>query len=142
MIGMNLAQTKSGFFDRPKVQRAMDRATARVHSKFGAFVRTRARSSIRKRKRVSEPGMPPSGHTGLLKKFIFFAWDQQRKSVVIGPAKLNKPANLKALEEGGKTVRETAKGPRPITIQARPFMRPAFEAEKPMLSRLWANSVR
>ena len=77
-------EVKQLFFDSPKVVRAVDRTTRRVLSKFGAFVRRTARSSIRKRKRTSEPGSPPSSHTGLLKRFIFFGYDAQKRSVVIG----------------------------------------------------------
>jgi len=70
-------EIKQLFFDSPKVVRAVDRTTRRVLSKFGAFVRRTARSSIRKRKRISEPGSPPSSHSGLLKKFIFFGYDRR-----------------------------------------------------------------
>ena len=61
------------FFDRQRVMSG-DRATRKVFSKFGAFVRQTARSSIRKRKSISEPGQPPSSHTGLLKRNIFFVF--------------------------------------------------------------------
>jgi hypothetical protein len=87
MIGLRL--DKSWFFDRPKVQRAVGDATRRVLSKFGAFVRTAARHSIRKRKAVSQPGNPPSSHTGLLRNRIYFAYDPARQSVVIGPTPIN-----------------------------------------------------
>ena len=52
-------------------------------------VRTTARHSIHKRKRTIAPGEPPSSHTGLLRRFIFFGYDRERRSVVIGPARLN-----------------------------------------------------
>ena len=39
------------FFDSKKVRRSVDRATRRVLSRFGSFVRRTARSSIRKRKK-------------------------------------------------------------------------------------------
>ena len=87
MIGLKL--DKSWFFDRLKVQRAVGDATRRVLSKFGAFVRTAARHSIRKRKAVSQPGNPPSSHTGLLRNRIYFAYDPARQSVVIGPTPIN-----------------------------------------------------
>jgi len=61
------------FFDSKKVVSATDRATRRVLSRFGAFVRRTAKQSIRKRKKVSQAGNPPSSHTGLLKKFIYLA---------------------------------------------------------------------
>jgi len=56
------------FFDRQAVISKVDAATRRVLSRFGAFVRQRAKSSIRKRRNPAPPGSPPSSHTGLLKK--------------------------------------------------------------------------
>ncbi|HOM77081.1 MAG TPA: hypothetical protein PLE88_11240, partial [Anaerohalosphaeraceae bacterium] len=56
------------FFDSPKVIRAVDKSTRKVLSRFGAFVRRTAKQSIRKRKKSSTPGTPPSSHTGLLKR--------------------------------------------------------------------------
>lgn len=82
-----LAQVKKTFFDRKVVIDAMDRATRNVLSKFGAFVRTRAKSSIRQRKQASEPGKPPSSHVGTLKDFIYFGYEADRQAVVIGPTK-------------------------------------------------------
>ena len=117
-------------------------------SRFGAFVRTGARSSIRKRRAVSEPGQPPSSHAGLLKKFIFFAYEPARRSVVIGPARLNQKSGeaLPALEYGGRTKiasrRRRQRTVHTVSIQARPFMGPAFETEKPKLPALWARSVK
>lgn len=86
------ARLKSLFFDRPGVMRRMSDGTRAALSKFGSFVRTRARSLIQPRKRASFPGAPPSSHTGILKKFIFFVYEPQRKNVVIGPALLNQIA--------------------------------------------------
>ena len=85
MLGMTFQAAKGGFFNRDKVMRSVDAGTRKVLSKFGAFVRQRARTSIRKRKGTSPPGSPPYSHVGLLRKFILFAYDPQRKSVVIGP---------------------------------------------------------
>lgn len=160
------------FFDRKEVIDAVGRARAAALSKAGAFVRTAARSSIRKRKRASAPGQPPSSHVGLLKNFIFFSFDPIPKSVVVGPEKLNQRAfigqNLivgtvpHVLEFGGtEGIREkrlsrgkwTAMGhrrPRPgqktrvrrARYRARPFMNPALEREAPKFADLWANSVK
>jgi len=85
-IGYNM---KALFFDTAKVRRAVDAATRRVLSKFGAFVRQRARTSIRHRRAVSQPGAPPSSHTGMLRRRIYHAYDPARQSVVIGPVPLN-----------------------------------------------------
>ncbi|HVS73135.1 MAG TPA: hypothetical protein VHQ47_17905 [Phycisphaerae bacterium] len=80
---------KSLFFDRKAIIDKVDAGTRRVLSKFGAFVRTRARSSIRKRKKPSAPGSPPSSHNGMLKDNIFFGYDSSKRSVVTGPTKTN-----------------------------------------------------
>lgn len=97
------------FFDREKVFRAMDKAKLRALSKFGAFVRTRARTSMRKRKKPSAPGTPPSAHVGTLKKLLYFAYDPATKSVVVGPVPFGAAArqNVGAPEvnEYGGTVR-------------------------------------
>lgn len=83
---------KDTFFNREKVIRAVDAGRRRALSKAGAFVRTRARSLLRRRKKSSAAGQPPSVHSGndaaTLKK-ILFGWDPARDSVVIGPVKLN-----------------------------------------------------
>lgn len=140
--------TKQMFFDRKAVTSRLDRATRKVLSRFGAFVRTSARHSIRKRKRASAPGEPPSSHTGLLRRFIFFGYDRDRRSVVIGPQRLNQKVGdaPHALEYGGSsTVVEGLRGrrrKRRIKVAARPYMGPAFEREKPKLPAMWANSVK
>ena len=136
------------FFDTDRVKRAAGAAARRNLSKAGAFVRTAARSSIRKRKRISAPGQPPSSHTGLLKRFIFFGYDSARKTVVVGPMRLNQKVGAapEALEHGGRsTVVSGRRGrhrKRRIRIQARPFMGPAMRKEAPKFAGLWANSVR
>lgn len=125
-----LAQIKTLFFDKKKVLDAADRATSRVLSRFGAFVRTRARSSIRKRKRISDPGSPPSSHVGTLRDSIYFAYDPARRSVVIGPVRAGDSGGMGALalEEGGLSRNYLG---RTIHVRQRPYMQPAFQAELP-----------
>ena len=137
------------FFDTERVKKVADTATRKVLSKAGAFIRTAAKSSIRKRKAISAPGQPPSSHTGLLKRFIFFGYDKHWRSVVIGPTRLNQATGVAppALEYGGPSRvtsggRRKKKGVRKVTIRARPFMQPAFEKEQKKLPSLWANSIR
>lgn len=136
--------TKSMFFDRKAVTSRVDAAARKVLSKFGAFVRTSAKHSIRKRKAVSEPGSPPSSHVGLLRKLIFFGYDAGRKSVVIGPTPLHGRAEVPPLLEYGGKVRRRGRKGRPVmaTYRARPFMGPAFEREKPRLPAMWAGSIK
>jgi hypothetical protein len=142
MIGFDI---KRMFFDRQAVISKVDAATRRVLSKFGAFVRRSAKSSIRKRKKPAPPGQPPSSHTGLLKKFIFFGYDAARQSVVIGPTRLNQKGRGEApplLEYGGKATLVRRGKKKRVTYQARPYMGPAFEKEKPQLPAMWRGSVR
>jgi hypothetical protein len=142
-FGVRVRDAQGGFFDRAKVMSAIDPATRRVLSGFGAFVRRRARSSIRTRKRISTPGAPPSSHTGLLKQFIYFSFDAASRSVVIGPAKLNKPGDMAVLEHGGDTtLRRRGKSFR-AHYEARPFMQPAFDAEiaAGTIERMWRRQA-
>ena len=136
--------TKAMFFDQKAVTRATDRATRRVLSRFGAYVRTSARSSIRKRKSAAPPGKPPSSHVGLLKRLIYFGYDRSKQSVVIGPAPLRGTAEAPPLlEYGGRARRRGRRGrTRMVTYRPRPFMGPAFQKEQPKLPAMWADSVR
>jgi len=139
MIGMNFKQL---FADSKAVLSAADRASRKVLGKFGAYVRRTAKQSIRKRKRPALPGSPPSSHTGLLKRHIYFFADAQSRNVVIGPIRLSGRASggeaPHALEEGGMV---SIAGKRKVRIQPRPFMGPAMEKEKPQLPQLWRNSI-
>ena len=143
VIEMKLKQAKSLFFDRQAVMNSVNRAERRVLSKFGAFVRRGARSSIRKRKATSEPGKPPSSHTGLLRQTIFFVYEPNRASVVIGPLELNRGTEApRLLEHGGQVVRKERQKRVTMTYRPRPFMGPAFDREVPKLPALWRDSVR
>ena len=141
MIGFEIKQI---FFDREAVTSRVDPATRKVLSKFGAFVRRTAKGSIRNRRKAAPPGSPPSSHTGLLKKFIFFGFDPGRQSVVIGPARLNQRGRGDApplLEYGGQTTLARRGKRVRATYQVRPFLGPAFEKEQPKLAAMWRDSV-
>ena len=144
MIGFKFKTMQGRFFDSAKVISATDKATRKVLSKFGAFVRRTAKSSIRKRKKTSSPGSPPSSHTGLLKKFIFFGYNPASESVSIGPIKLNsKRGDIpRTLEIGGKTTIVSRGKKKTVKIAARPFMVPAKDKELPKLPDMWKNSIR
>lgn len=111
---MNLLSVKkSQFFDRPRVQKALDRQRLRVLRQTGGTVRRIARNSMKsggKRGQISEPGQPPRFHspTGQrLKDGVFFGLADSNKSVVIGmdPSRNRRRSNGKTvpelLEEGG-----------------------------------------
>jgi len=132
------------FFDTPRVQREVDAATRRALGKAGAFIRQRARTSIRKRKKVSQPGNPPSSHAGHLRRLIFFAYDPAGQTVVIGPVPFRKGEAPRLLEFGGTTThrsRSTGRTRRRV-YRKRSFMGPAMEAETPNLPGFFRNSVR
>jgi hypothetical protein len=133
------------FFDTAKVIRSLDAASRKALSKAGAFIRTRAKSSIRKRKSVAPAGKPPSSHTGDLKRLIFFGYDTTAKSVVIGPAKFRTGEAPNLLEFGGQIVRR-GRGGKPTTqhYKGNAFMGPALNAEVAAgtIPEQWRNSVR
>jgi hypothetical protein len=136
---------KKLFFDTKAVRSKVDAATRRVLSKFGAFVRRTARSSIRKRKRISKPGDPPSSHTGLLRRFIWFGYEPSKRSVVIGPVRLSQKGRGEAphlLEYGGATKVAYRGKRKRAKVRPRPFMGPAFEKEQPKLPAMWRDSVQ
>ena len=138
MIGMDI---KKLFFNTKAVTSAVDRATRKVLSRFGAFVRTRAKSSIRKRKKASQPGKPPHSHTGLLRRLIYFGYSPSRQSVVVGPEKLNKSGNVpRVLEHSGTTTIVDGGKKRRVRIKARPFMGPAMIKELPKSQTTRASS--
>jgi hypothetical protein len=143
-IGFRIQQAKGLFFDRQKVQSAVSRAERRVLSQFGAHVRQDAKQRIRRRKRPSRPGESPTNQTGLLKRHIYFVFDPDRRSVVIGPARLSTGTEAPAtLEYGGDAVVETPQGkPVRVAIEERPYMGPAFRQELPKVPALWRDSVR
>jgi len=145
MFGIHLKSAKGMFFDRTSIQNKVDTATRKRLSQFGAYVRQTARRSLRKRKRSSRPGQPPSSHTGLLKQFILFGYDSNRQSVVIGPVALARKSSgvPEVLEYGGKVTIQWGKTKgKTVTIEARPYMGPAFDQELDRVTSLWANSIR
>lgn len=93
------------FFDDKAILRAVDKGTRKALSKWGAYVRSDARRSLRKatkKKPASRPGEPPRIHTGELKRFLFFAYDLGTKSVVVGPQRLAKIGSAPEALEYGK----------------------------------------
>jgi hypothetical protein len=94
----------SFFFDSAKVLNTVAAGTRKVLSKLGAFIRRRAKSSIRKSKQSALAGQPPKSHAGQLRDLIFFAWDAARQSVVIGPIAFKSQAVVPELMEEGGTV--------------------------------------
>ena len=150
----------SQFFDRTAVKMRLDKATLKYLRRSGGAVRLTARRSIRQRKAISKPGMPPSSHTGLLKNSIFFGLDNiaESASAVVGPSAVWRQSNAggslrgaSLLEFGGSTIRKRVRryrnGGRRTEIKhlhyaPRPFLRPALDAIKPKLPQFFAEAYR
>jgi hypothetical protein len=109
------ASCKDYFFDRAKILNRERAANIRRLSKIGAYVRTRGKSILRRRKRVSRPSETPSIHSRdsfATIKNILFASDRTWESVVIGPrvvpgSKLkrsNRQTVPELLERGGQSL--------------------------------------
>lgn len=138
-----LAQIKRLFFDRKKVVNAADRAKRQALSKFGAFVRQRAKTSMRTKKGVSPVGSPPFAHTKRLRNAIFFAYDPSSGSVVIGPVQAGKSGDgARVLEEGGTLSVPGVRGGRALRYRPRPYMKPAFDAELPKAAAQFKGLIR
>ena len=132
------------FFDGGIIVTAAERANRQALMRAGAFIRRRARSSIRKRKKVSEPGRPPSSHTGRLKGLILFAYDRTAETVVIGPLGTGRDQAGETLEHGRTVTRRDGRRRRRMRYRARPFMGPALQKETQAGSfpKLWADAVK
>src|SRR5690606_26351069 len=89
------------------------KARAKVYGRQGSFIRRRARSSLRRRKRISAPGQPPSVHSKdpvATLKNIWFSLDPRTETVVVGPLALN----AKMLADGAATP---TRGTVPSTLE-------------------------
>jgi hypothetical protein len=86
--------SKRFFFDREVVIQAVGRATATAMSKAGAFIRRRAQTSMRYRQygKASTPLVqPPFAHQPkpFLRKYLYFAYSPFKRSLIVGPVKLD-----------------------------------------------------
>lgn len=108
MIG---ARFKTDFNAKPVLDR-VETGTRRALLREGGYTKTVARRSMRRRKKASPPGQPPSAHRGTLKEHLFAVLDTNgRVSVVVGPSlEWGNSRGLKTvpevLEEGGESVRK------------------------------------
>lgn len=121
------------FFNTKEVENATDKAERKVLSRFGYYTRKDAKKSMRRRKKgPSEKGRPPRVVTGLLKNFLFFAYDKFQQTVVIGPSR------LMGFKGAGEAPEKLEKGD-----LDRPFMGPAFTRQlSEHMPGLWANSIK
>ena len=88
----------------------------------------------RRKKGPSDPGKTPRVVTGLLKNFIFFSYDKFKQSVVTGPVRLT------GFKKAGEAPAALEYGT--ASIEARPFMNPAFERQiDEHMPGLWKDSI-
>lgn len=120
--------------NKAPVMRSLSKWQYKAFRKFGAFVRNAARWSMRpapkKDNKTSAPGEPPYTRTGGVRKNIFYAVDYNARSVVIGPVRKSGGVGApEALEYGGYSLIYNPDRKKRIrtSIEARPYMRPAFE---------------
>lgn len=123
-------KVKNLFFDRAAIKAMMDGRTAAALNKAGGWIKVTAQRSMRyvtslgsqqgqvlagNRKKLyqplpSAPGDPPHairGHS-YIRDFLFYGYDPDRRSVVIGPVRLSgMKSNVPALHEhgGSQTLR-------------------------------------
>lgn len=105
MLDFTFQQAKRAFFDSERVQRSVDRAERRTMIRGLAFIRTVWRRSLRRRKKVSQPGATPSIHSSdpvATLKAVFFAYDERKHEGVVGMIKLNGAKSMS--EPVGTTV--------------------------------------
>ena len=139
-----LFKVKAAFFDKKGVADGLDAGTRKQLTKFGAFVRRRAKSSLKYKNGPAAPGKPPHVHRSAsfkrkkgkpgkkqqpvspLRELVFFSYDKASKSVVIGPAiGGSRTGAPRSLEEGGSARIDG----RTVVIRPRPTMAPAFAVE-------------
>ncbi len=138
----NFQNLRANFFRPELILRQADKARRRALSKAGAFVRRRAQTSMRKRKAISEPGSPPSAHSGELRKLLFFAYDPRTDSVVVGPVVFKRGEVPRLHEHGGTVTRTDRRGKtRTFRYPARPYMAPALKAERPRFPQLLRGMI-
>lgn len=129
-FSFRIADTQGG---RRKVIAAMDKKTFRALGRGAHLLMLRARSLVRRRKKASVLGSPPSTQTGLLKKSILFEVQSKPLMAMVGPA-YELIADVGGAHEFGGEFRG---GDYP----SRPFMGPALEQVKDKLPEGWRGSL-
>ena len=100
------------FFDSRKLIDLVTKAKRKVMSGQGAFVRRKAKSSLKRGskswgvERHSNPGQPPlvDSRRSDLRRLIFFVYDPIDEDVVIGPVGISTRGQRMTTNEFGKTT--------------------------------------
>lgn len=85
---------KKFYFDTFLVTDALDKATLQFLRHASLKTRLVARRSMKRRKKIAQPGKPPSAHRGDLKEKVQAAMDPSLKFAVVGPELLNQVDEL------------------------------------------------
>lgn len=156
LLQFKIEKSKQFFLDDRKILNAVKRAKVRALLYPAAAIRLTAIRSIRKRDGTSQPGSPPLSHGAhLLRSHIYYLPQPSRADVhwvLIGAARLNKPGLApNALEFGGdvrpsprlNAMRRKAGHSelKTVKIAARPFMKPALDANIEKVPAAWKNAV-
>lgn len=113
------------------------------HKRAVAIAKRKGKPVPKKPRRPSEAGEPPRRVTGVLRRFIKFAFDPDARSVVVGAEPVPSRSGAQApLEHGGTTRVKSRRGVRRVRIAARPFMVPALDRELPKLPAMWRDAIR
>ena len=83
---MNVTLNTSTEVNEDVVARQMLKKASLALARAGAYVRKAARTSIKRAAGPSRPGEPPHTHSGVLKRSILWAAEDDRKSVYVGPS--------------------------------------------------------
>lgn len=141
-LGMKVT-TKSDF---QQIRRRAREGMKKSLFSAAALVRTIARRSIRRRKKISPPGGPPHDHGGPLKRGILFDVNKLRQTAVIGPTKISSKQGdaTSDLEFGGERTVLVGKKKkrRRLRVKPRPYMGPALKKAEPRLVKFWRGSLR
>lgn len=165
-LEVTIRGVSASFFDSEKVIKAAQKGTIRSLSKCGAFVRTESKSSLKYAEKSASPGQPPKVKRGRLtrttkkkdgttttrlvsplKELIFFAYDEARQSVVVGPMDFRNRAKKNyrvptVLEQGGTVTTRTPKAVRTAKFRGNPYMAPALRRVQGKFPDLFRDLLR
>lgn len=161
-MAFDVAGFKRSFFDRAAVADKIPPALKKALSKFGFLTRQIAKKSLKYGDKPSRPGQPPTVHRSSkftrrkktkgvtkqqpaspLRELIFFGYDADKKSVVIGPALGGSQSGAPETLEHGGTAVIVSNGRRvSVRIAARPTMQPAFEKQLANVNNDFRNLIK
>lgn len=139
---------RAGAFVRQTAQRSMRKARRARLSELTPEQRQsyRIRQAIARRSGAprpllpfvgSKPGEPPRVRQGDLKRHIYYAYEGDKRSVLIGPLGFRRSNVPALLEYGGQAERSDGTK---YTMAKRPYMAPALEAARPRMPGWWQQA--